>query len=219
MAPMQWSGQTRTRLPRGRHSLTRAEVTRSQRDRLLRAMTDECAERGFAATTAAGVYQRAGVSSRAFYENFTDVRDCFLAAYDASVGVTLASLQAGEPDAAPLAQFGAMLGRYLELLASEPAIAKTFLVDVYGAGPVATARRLDVHRRFVTGLENTLAPGRRLDASDRMAVEALVGAITFQVTIRVMAGDFDHLTELRDPLLDVACRLCPWIDPATGRTS
>jgi AcrR family transcriptional regulator len=213
---MHGASESRVPLPRGRHSLTRAEVTQSQRERLLRAMTDECAERGFAATTAAGVYQRAGVSSRAFYENFTDVRDCFLAAYDASVGVTLAALEGVGAGAEPLALFASMLGRYLGLLASEPHIAKTFLVEVYGAGPAAAARRLEVHQRFVVALQRTLAPGRRLNANDRFAVESLVGAITFTVTTRVMAGDFRSIPTLRGPLLDVACRLCPWIDPDAG---
>jgi AcrR family transcriptional regulator len=187
-------------------------VTQSQRERLLRAMTDECAERGIAVTTAAGVYQRAGVSSRAFYENFRDVRDCFLAAYDASVGVTLGALGSVKPSGDAITTFAAMLGRYLELLAENPAIARTFLVEVYGAGPKALARRVEVHHRFVTALEHNLGRGRSLSDDDRFAVESLVGAITFQVTIRVMSGDFRSLPSLRDPLLDTARRLCPWID-------
>jgi AcrR family transcriptional regulator len=214
VAPIGWASEARSRLPRGRHSLTRDEVTQSQRTRLLRAMADECADRGFAGTTAAGVYQRAGVSSRAFYENFKDVRDCFLAAYDASVGVTLDALVEVEWSGEPYAQFGAMLEKYLELLAGEHAIARTFLVEVYGAGPDALQRRLEVHRRFVTALERTLAPKRKLSAADRFAIESLVGAVTFQVTIKVMSGDFRGLRGLRDPLLDTACRLCPWIAPS-----
>jgi AcrR family transcriptional regulator len=210
---MQWASETRTRLPRGRHSLTRAEVAQSQRERLLRAMTDECAERGIAATTAAGVYQRAGVSSRAFYENFRDVRDCFLAAYDASVGVTLGAMGGVARGGDVISTFSSMLAKYLELLADNPSIAHTFLVEVYGAGPKALARRLEVHRRFVTALERTLARGRPLSSDDRFAIESLVGAITFQVTVRVMSGDFSSLPALRDPLLDTTRRLCPWIDP------
>jgi len=215
---MQWASEARSTLPRGRHSLTRAEVTQSQRDRLLRAMTDECAERGFAATTAAGVYQRAGVSSRAFYENFKDLRDCFLAAYDASVGVTLGALGGIDHAAEPLAQFGSMLGKYLQLLASEPEIARTFLVEVYAAGPAALARRLEVHRRFVTAVEQTLAPRQRLSRIDAQAVDALVGAITFQVTTHIIEGDFRGLPGLRDSLIEMACRLCPWLDPESARS-
>jgi len=215
---MQWAGDTRDRLPRGRHSLSREEVVESQRQRLLRAMTDECAERGFAATTAAGVYQRAGVSSRAFYENFKDVRDCFLAAYDASVGLTLSAVAAIDSPPDPLSQFAAMLERYLDLLQSEPAIAKTFLVEVYGAGPAAIERRLEVHHRFVAALEQTLGAGRDLTDADRFAIESLVGAVTFHVTARIMAEDFRGLPSLRDPLLAMSCRLCPWLAPASERS-
>ena len=207
----------RTVLPRGRHALSRAQVTASQRARLLRAMTDEVAERGFAATTAAGVYQRAGVSSRAFYESFTDVTDCFLAAYEHSVRVVTQTafrvVDSSEPPARrdPLAQFTSMLDTYLWLIANEPNMARTFLIEVYGAGAVALERRLQVHEQFVEGVQRVLAPGRRLDASDRFAVESLVDAITFCVTRSIAAGELGDLTSLRDDLLGVARRLCPWL--------
>jgi hypothetical protein len=134
------------------------------------------------------------------------------------VGLTLSALgAAGEAEGRrptdPYSQFASMLARDLELLGSEPAVARTFLVEVYGAGPDAVHRRLEVHERFVAALEGLLGAGRRLSAADRFAIESLVGVVTFQVTVRVMAGDFRALPGLREPLLDAACRLCPWIDP------
>lgn len=204
------------RLPRGRHAISREEVRSSQRRRLLRAMTDEVAQRGFAATTAAGVYQRAGVSSRAFYESFRDVRDCFLAAYDESVRVTQEALRplaaadaGGRP---PLARFADMLDAYLRLLAAEPHVARTFLVEVYGGGPQALARRVQVHEQFVAVVGQVLAAGLELSDRDTAALEGVVSAITFQVTVRILAGGLGDLGALREDLLEVARRLCPWLD-------
>jgi AcrR family transcriptional regulator len=208
------------RLPRGRHALTRSEVGASQRARLLRAMTDEVAERGYAATTATGVYQRAGVSSRAFYENFTDVRDCFLAAYDECVRLAQAALGAGLPAGRPdpLASFAGMLDTYLHLLVDHPNIARTFLVEVYSAGPEARQRRLQVHTQFVTGVTAVLAPKRPLGADDFFALESLVDAITFRVTRALLdeslGGDLDYL---RDDLVRLTLRLCPWLDGGMDR--
>ena len=59
----------RTRaLPRGPHQLSRDEVRRSQRERLLEAMTEAVAEKGYANTVVADVVARslraAGVRAR-----------------------------------------------------------------------------------------------------------------------------------------------------------
>ena len=208
------------RLPRGRHAMTRSEVGASQRARLLRAMTDEVAERGYAATRATGVYQRAGVSSRAFYENFTNVRDCFLAAYDECVRLAQTALGAAGPAARsdPLAGFVRMLDTYLHLLVDHPNIARTFLVEVYSAGSEARQRRLQVHAQFVTGVTAVLAPTRRLHAEDAFALESLVDAIAFRVTRALLddslRGDLDRL---RDDLVRLTLRVCPWLNGGNDR--
>jgi AcrR family transcriptional regulator len=197
-------------LPRGRHALDPDEVRAHQRARLLQAMTVEVAERGYAGTTAMGVYRRAKVSSRAFYQNFDDVQDCFLAAYDAAVDVLWSRLRR-IPSVGSLSQ---LLDGYLAAIRDEPAIARTFLIEVYGAGPVAQARRVEVHERFVASVAELLAPGRdlnNLNTADRFAVDSLIAAITFEVTMRVLTGDLGDVAELRERLLDVAGRLCPWL--------
>lgn len=211
--------EIRDTLPRGRHALSREEVTASQRNRLLRAMTDEVGERGFAATTAARVYQRAGVSSRAFYENFTDVRDCFLAAYDESVRLTQAELRASvgetaEPARADsLRRIGDVVETYLSLLAAEPNVARTFLLEVYAAGPEARERRVRVHDQFVAAVRAILSPAQELSPEDEFAIESLVDAITFRVTRGLIAGDLGDIPSLRDQLVAMATRLCPWVRP------
>jgi AcrR family transcriptional regulator len=175
-------------------------------------MIDEVAVSGFSAATAARVYGRAGVSSRSFYESFSGVRDCFLAAYDECTAVTAAALDQVPDAAAPLERLDAMLATYLELLAAEPAIARTFLLEIYGAGREALDRRVRVHEHFVRLVTEVVARGRRLSRGDEVAVEALVDAVTFAVTMRVAAGDLGDLAKLRRDLLAVAGRLCPWIE-------
>lgn len=175
-------------------------------------MVEEVASSGFAAATAARVYGRAGVSSRAFYEGFSDVRDCFLAAYDDCAAVTASALSDVPRAAAPLERLDAMLATYLELLEAQPAIARTFLLEVYAAGPEALRRRIRVHEHFVQLVGGVVSCGRRLSRDDRVAVEALVDAVTFAVTLRVAAGDLGDVQELRRDLIAVAGRLCPWIE-------
>jgi AcrR family transcriptional regulator len=205
-------------LPRGRHALSREQVQASQRRRLLRAVTDEVGEHGYAVTTATRVFQRAGVSSRAFYEQFADVQQCFLAAYDECVRASHAVLTGVDATGAaiPVERFGTLLDAYLRLLAEHPNIARTFLVEIYSAGPAARERPLEVHEQFVRSREAVLTLGRRRSARDRAAVVALVDSIVFRVTRAVLADSLDaERGRLHRELLDVTVRLCPWTaDPA-----
>src|SRR6185312_6723758 len=79
-------------LPRGPHGLTRDEVVASQRGRMIDAMAQTVAAKGYTATTVADVVAHAGVSRKTFYEHFADREECFLAAYDAAVDVLLGAV-------------------------------------------------------------------------------------------------------------------------------
>ena len=193
-------------LPRGRHRLTREEVMASQRGRMLDAIAQAVAEKGYARTSVADVISRAGVSRETFYQQFADKEDCFLAAFELSVEVmqqTMADALLGQP-ADPLARYDRAMRAYLDLLAREGALARVFLVDVYAAGPGALKRRRDVQARFVdfiASIFNAETP------ADRFACEALVAATSSMVTVRVAAGELDELPGLRAPLVALARRL------------
>jgi AcrR family transcriptional regulator len=76
------------RLPHGPHGLGREAVARHQRARLYGGMAESVYQRGYGATSVAHVIALAGVSRRAFYEQFSNKEDCFLATYDALVGAS-----------------------------------------------------------------------------------------------------------------------------------
>jgi AcrR family transcriptional regulator len=193
------------KLPRGRHGLSRADVTRSQRQRMLRAMAEAVSELGYANTPVAEVLLRAGVSRETFYEQFANKEECFVAAYDASATVLLEAIGtavASEPRARgthdPLDR---ALAHYLSALADEPAFARTFLVEVYAAGPAALARRVEVQRRFVDALAAQL---KAKNQQQRFACEAVVAAASALVTQYVCAGRAAELAKLHGPLLRFA---------------
>ncbi len=171
-------------LPRGPHRLARDEVLASQRGRLLSAIAEAVAAKGYGATSVADVIGRAGVSRRTFYEHFRDKEACFLAAYDVGVEVLMATMRAGEP-----------IQAYLETLAAEPAFARTFLIEIGAAGPRALARRQEVHEAFAAMI------------SDRPVALAIVGALNEVVTREVAAGRTAQLPELHGFLTDVYERL------------
>jgi AcrR family transcriptional regulator len=193
-------------LPRGRHAAPREVVAESQRGRMLVAMAEAVAERGYARTAVADVIERARVSRRTFYEHFANKQECFLAAYDAGVDLLLGAIDRAVAAAGPDLRAGATAGTraYLEALAANPAFARTFLIEVLAAGPEALARRAAVHERFAEQLAGVVEEAGLV--APPYVVRACVGAIHELVSDRILHGDAD-LPELLEPVLDIQLRL------------
>jgi AcrR family transcriptional regulator len=203
-------------LPRGRHAAPREVVAESQRDRMLVAMAEACATKGYAHVAVADVIERAHVSRRSFYEQFSNKEDCFLAAYDAGVAGLLEEIAAAEeaarepgpPTVGLLAAARAGTETYLQLLADNPAFARTFLIEVLGAGPDALARRDAVHQRFADRLAEGFESVRGdAPAPAPFVFRAAVGAIHELVTRQLLSGGPEALPELLDQVLEVELRL------------
>ena len=197
-------------LPRGRHAAPREVVWESQRGRLLAAMAEVVASKGYGAVAVRDVIARAGVSRRTFYEHFDNKEECFLAAYDAGVESMLAAIGdaigAASP-AGPLAVARAGTGRYLDTLAANPAFARTFLVEVPAAGPAALERRARAHERFAALLATSARAAGRPAGTPCWVFRACVGAINELVTEHVMAHDPATLPDLLEPLVEIETAL------------
>ena len=207
------SGGEGRALPRGPHKLSREEVERSQRERLLHAATAAVAEEGYVATSVASILRRAKVSRATFYAMFRDKQECFVAAYGAHADLVVTLMAqaleqlAGAP---PLERLDLVLRVYLEGLRLQPALARAFLVEVYAAGPEAIEQRRASMERFVDLVAETHRGERGLlgtEPHQRFAAEFLVGAVSSMVTNRVAAGDVEGLAELHDPLMELARQL------------
>ena len=81
-------------LPPGRHGLSRSFVARNQRQRILAAVAEATAARGYARMSVEDVVRAAGVSRRTFYELFHNKDDVFLAAYDQVADLLIAGVRA-----------------------------------------------------------------------------------------------------------------------------
>ena len=196
-------------LPRGRHAAPRDVVRQTQRARMLDAMVQSVAEKGYARVAVADVVERAGVSRKTFYEQFANKEECFVAAYDDGVDRLLAAIDAALATLAPdwLAAARRAVEVYLDAMAASPAFARAFLIEALGAGPVALARRRAVQDRFAAQLE---AVHRRARADIPEIPEvpphtfrAAVGAVNELVTAHVLEHGADTLPELTDAILDV----------------
>lgn len=182
-----------------------------QRARMLDAMTRAVAEKGYAAATVSDVVAGARVSRRTFYEQFDDKEDCFLAAYD--LGATLLLGDVAEAVRAAHAvgwkertRLG--LEAYLGIMADEPDLARTLMIDVLGAGPRAVELRRSVLARFVEAYrvlrDGAVAEDPRLQRVPDLWLRALVGAIDSLVAEHVLTHGAQTLRELSPALTDLA---------------
>ena len=196
-------------LPRGRHSPGGEVVAESQRTRLLDALVEQVAQHGYAKVRVGAVTRGAGVSLSTFYQHFDSKEACFLAAYDsvceglvsdmvrASEGVT--SLEEGIRRAAD---------GYLGWFADRPTAARTFLVEVRGAGPAALQRRAEAVERFVDVASASLRRTGRPDLPPpRARLLAILGSVEAIASERVVAGKAHELREVTDDIVDATRRL------------
>jgi AcrR family transcriptional regulator len=196
-------------LPRGPHWLTREQVATSQRTRLMAAVVDVVAERGYAAATIAAITRRAGVSPKTFYEHFKDKLDCFLASYEVFVE-TLMGRMAAEvaPDASWHDFISSTLAAYLLTLEDNPAVARAFLIEMHGAGPVARRRRREAYGQLAAVIKERHEAIRERDPT----LGALPDGVYLGITHGVREVVCDALEERPRPrLIDLAPDMLLWI--------
>lgn len=193
-------------LPRGHHNLSREQVRAAQRARLLMGMVQAVAEHGYARATVATVLKRVRISRETFYQHFSDKEDCFLAAFDEASNLLIAMVEhaLGSPDDPPKDRLDRVLTSYLGALAAAPMMARTFLIEVYGAGRAAVSRRLAVQERFAVAIGDVLTQGQpwRGSMDSRFVGRAVIGAVSALVTGYVDAGEYYRLPELRPQIVE-----------------
>jgi AcrR family transcriptional regulator len=118
-------------------------LTASDRDRILQAMADCCAEIGYAETTVEAVLERAGVEPESFESHFAGKEDCALAALNKIVSETLARISMAGPDVGAAVERRKYEGlAILELMAARPSFARLGFFDARQGG---TARMRDAY--------------------------------------------------------------------------
>src|SRR3954470_3379469 len=135
-------------LPRGRHKLSREDVRDSQRRRLIRAMIERVAERGYPATTVSDVVAAARCSRNAFYELFEDKEACYIAACDETATEMLLALYSAVEEESWLAALRRGMGSYLRWWVEHPRFAAAYVIDLPTAGRRALEQRDRAYERF-----------------------------------------------------------------------
>jgi AcrR family transcriptional regulator len=187
----------------------RALAEHDQAERIMRAMAETVAERGYAETTLDEIVTRASCSLSTFYSHFEDKEEAMLATLDRGGLLLLAMVlpafrRGGEWPAAVRTALGAMMAYAIE----EPAFAKIGAVDVYAAG----RRALEQRDQVMEGMAVLLADGYEIEpAASPIAAEAIGGAIYSLTYDQVLAGGPESLPEIAPLATYIA--LTPFLGP------
>jgi AcrR family transcriptional regulator len=201
---------TATRPRPGQHQLPREFIARHQRARIIAALTEETADKGYRAVTVADIVRRAGIARNTFYENFSSKEDCFLAAQDYGVEEALRRVvEAAGSVESWQARVNAGFAAFLQAIASEPALARACIVEALSAGPAAVERYESSLQAFVPlfRVGRTVSPhGERLPET---LEESIVGGIFWVVYQQIVLGRTADVERLLPELIEFA--LTPYI--------
>jgi AcrR family transcriptional regulator len=195
-------------MPASRPELPREFVAAHKRRRMMDAMAELCAEKGYEATRIADVVRRAKVARKTLYDNYAGKEELFLACFDTTVAEAEAAVDAVCDAAGPAdgtawgARMEAGLEAFLDFVAVHPDAARLCVVDAPGAFAAAAARYDAAIDSFVARLRDSAPAGGERPAT---LEEALIGGLAWIVhqQIRgpggIAAGDL--LPQLREFLL------------------
>lgn len=183
------------RLPPGPHGLAPELVARNQRERLIAATAEVCAEKGYGSTSVTDVARRAGVSTASFYRQFKDKRECMLVSFEELFGRFLGEVEracAGEVGTPAKMRAGA--GVAVSLLASDPPTARLLTVEIVAVGLAGVRLQHEAIERLATALREVREP--RVDESFPSPEWVAVAATAALAAKRVAVGEDLELAEL-----------------------
>src|SRR4051812_41114496 len=178
-------------LPRRPRATVREELRASQRGRLICAVADAVAAKGYAATSVADVIALAGVSRKTFYTHFDDKEACFLASYDTGAE-RIFDAMAGAVEGAETWEevLDAVFSTWLEFLQADLAFTRAYMVEFWAAGPEARERWRVRRDRTAGLLEHLHARIREEDPSvvpvSDIQIAAVVGGVNRVVVSQVV---------------------------------
>lgn len=179
--------------------------------RLLKAMADVAARKGYAEATIADIVREAGVSKRTFYENFESKDACFLELYRSASHAALQALRSSlAPDKPWQAQVEHALSTYFAHLAAGPALVRTLFVEIHQLGPAGMRVRREVMQHLADFMLETVnaplaapsgsrpsgAPASPPNALSRTMALAAVGGINELVLESIEKGETEQLQTL-----------------------
>lgn len=176
----------------------------TQRERLLSAVVDVAAQRGYADATVARIIARAGVSRPTFYKYFPSKDACFLAALEQIETRLLAAVDLEIGGLAPEHAISGAVRAISAFANAEPTMARVLMNESLTGGPPT----LDARDRVVTAIARLLGRAHQRARPSvplpDISSEALIGAVFRLLAPRLRCRE-QNLTALTEELVT-------WVD-------
>jgi AcrR family transcriptional regulator len=189
-------------------AVTRSSAHADQRRRILRAIGELVAKRGYADVTVELIVKRAHVSYKTFYKHFAGKEECFQALFDSAFENTERTILARlEAEQLPWPEQVALALRTLtELIVAEPIIARAVIVEAPTVGPAILER----YERAIKALVPLFRAGRELNPRGEGLPETiedtLAGSVFWSAYQRLIVGEAELLPELLPELIELVLR-------------
>jgi AcrR family transcriptional regulator len=189
-------------------AVTRSTAHADQRRRILRAVGELVAKRGYNDVTVELIVKRAHVSYKTFYKHFSGKEECFLALFDqVFLNAERKIRERLDAEDLPWAEQVALALRTLvELIVAEPIIARAVIVEAPTVGPAILDRYEQATKAFVP----LFRAGRELNprgAELSATIEdTLAGSVFWSAYQRLIVGEAERLPEILPEVTELVLR-------------
>jgi len=185
---------------------TRPEISREfiaghKRRRIMDAIAELTAERGYDATKIGDIVRSAGVARKTLYDNFVGKEEVFLATFDAAVEDAVQRIEeaSAKVEGGWDERLEAGLGAFLRYVAEEPALARMCMIEALSATTAANRRYENAVKRFVEMTERTVPHDDRLPET---IAETLVGGVAWIVYQKIRRNETEKAEDLLPELTE-----------------
>ena len=175
----------------------------------MRATGELIGKRGYNDVTVELIVKRARVSFRTFYKHFSGKEQCFLELLDDSVQSTERGVSAAleaEPEAAWPRQIVIALSTVVEMIASDPIIARACIVEAPTAGPLILNRYVQAIGAFVPLFRAGRALSPHGAELPETLEETLSGSVLWSAYQRLIVGEADRIKALLPEVIELVLR-------------
>lgn len=191
------------RLPRGPHQLDPDEVAENQRRRMYGAMIEAVATNGYGRTSVKQVVTLAGVSRRAFYEQFANKQECFLATLDLIAGQAMDSIASTyrSTEGTLEQRLSAALTTFAEVVQRNPKGSRLMLVDAPSAGPAGWERLTETLTAFEERFAASFSNAPDAASLPEPVARAIVGGLRRATFVRLVEERTEEMPGLVGDML------------------
>jgi AcrR family transcriptional regulator len=167
------------------------------------AMIEAVATNGYGRTSVKQVVTLAGVSRRAFYEQFANKQECFLATLDLIAGQAMTSIATTyrSTEGSLEQRLAAALTTFAKVVQQNPKGSRLMLVDAPSAGPAGWERLTETLTTFEERLASSFAHAPDAAPLPEPVARAIVGGLRRVTFVRLLEARTDEMPALVDQML------------------